>query len=380
MSTNEQNFNGNQASNQPPSQNQPISPVVAVPWWHRPWVWAILGALLVLAGYLLGSCARDPGEGSADMTPDSSQEELLLKAQQGVNDGLQAEIDRLRGLLSGDVCQGVSTEPLYGKPLPPDTGPGQVMPPPENMELPDAPTGPKEFSVPPTDATIEPLKAPENLQKPETIAALAEQATVLVLSISGPEEGQMGTGFFYAPGLIVTNAHVVNEYKELYVINKSLGRLIPGKVVACGKNANEDFAVIKLEDPDAAKIYPLTFTTKVARTDRVSAWGYPGLITAADPKLLKLLEGDKTAAPEIVYSEGVVSMIVDDNPQLIVHTAEISQGNSGGPTMDQNGRVVGINTLIMPDMESNRQANLCLGSRDVLSFLSRHKSGAVVEE
>lgn len=373
MSTNQQDLND---TSQIP--NQQTEPPNSAPWWHKPWVWAILGALLVLFGYLIGSCVRsEPATVSA---PDTKQEELLLKAQLGLNDGLQAEIDRLRSLLTGDVCQGPPSEPLYDKPLPPETGPGQAVPPPEGMELPEEPTGPGTFSMPPTDATIEPLNAPDNLQKPETLAALAEQATVLVLSLSGDEGGQMGTGFFYAPGLILTNAHVVNEYKELFVTNKTLGKLIPGKVVAYGKNAREDFAVIKIEDPAATKIYPLTFTTKVARTDRVSTWGYPGLITAADPKLRALLEGDLTAVPEIVYSEGVVSVILEDTPQLIVHTAEISQGNSGGPTLDKNGRVVGINTLIMPDDQSNRQANLCLGTRDLLTFLARHNSGAVVEE
>ena len=366
MSTSEQNMDNGR-------QNSPAP----VPWQRRPWVWAVLGALLVLIGYLIGSCFREP---EPNLTTDASREELLFKAQQGVNDGLQAEIDRLRGLLAGDVCQEEHAAPLYNKPLPESTGPGEVVPQPEEAKPQETPSGPEVFSVPANNATIEPLAAPENLQKPETLAALAEQATVMVLSITGPDEGQMGTGFFYAPGLVLTNAHVVNGYKKLYVINKTLGRLIPGNVVACGKNASEDFAVIKLEDPLAAKIYPLTFTTKVARTDRISTWGYPGLITAADPKLLALLKGDETAAPEIVYSEGVISMVVDDAPQLIVHTAEISQGNSGGPTLDQNGRVVGVNTLILPDMKSNRQASLCVGSRDVLSFLSRHNSGAVVAE
>ncbi|MBQ4133235.1 MAG: trypsin-like peptidase domain-containing protein [Desulfovibrionaceae bacterium] len=350
------------------------------PWWHRPWVWAVAGALLVLLGYLLGSCGRTPVAPSPPPAPNAAVDDaLLLKAQQGINDGLQAEIDRLRTLLAGDVCLSEPGAPLHSSPLPPETGPGQAVPPSGNMELPPDPGGQQNFFAPASNATIEPLQVSEAPQKPETIAALAEQAVVLVLAAKG-NDAQLGTGFFYAPGLVLTNAHVVSGYTDFYIINKTLGRLIAGQVVACGKNAEEDFAVIKLEDPAAAGIYPLTFSTGVKRTDRVSAWGYPALITMADPKLAALLQGDETAAPEIVYSEGVVSMIVDDSPQLIVHTAEISQGNSGGPSMDKNGRVIGINTLIKPDQESNRQANFCIGSRDVLGFLARHNSGAVVED
>ena len=373
MNANEQN-----ADPAPNGQTTPKQPEEKRPWWHWPWVWAALGALLVFLGYLLGSCGRE--QPVIPAVPETGyKEELLLKAQQGINDGLQAEIDRLRNLLASDVCQAEPYAPLYNNPVPEETGPGQAAPPPANLELPAAPGGSEHFSAPLSNATIEALQSAEAPQKPQTLAALAEQATVLVLA-TGENSGQMGTGFFYAPGLVLTNAHVVSGSTDFYITNKTLGRVIPGRLVACGKNENEDFAVLKLDDPEVLKIYPLTFTTKVERTNRISAWGYPALITTADPKLAALLEGDETAAPEIVYSEGVVSMIVDDTPQLIVHTAEISQGNSGGPCMDQNGRVVGINTLIKPDQESNRQANFCIGARDVLSFLTRHNSGAVVED
>ena len=358
------------------------------PWWHGPWVWAILGALLVLLGYSLGSCARTQPEVVAP-APQSQeqnklQEELLLKAQQGLNDGLQAEIDRLRGLLSGDVCTGTPLESLGNRPLPPDVGPGSVLPPDENSPppppLPQAGEDGNEFHVPKSNWNINPLTPPANLQKPATLAELAEQAVVLIVAAK-PEGIGIGTGFFYAPGLVLTNAHVVSGYQgTLYVVNKALGKAIPGEVVALGPNSDEDFAVIKLEDPAAASIYPLSFSNKVARTNRISAWGFPGLVVHNDPKFMAILKGDLKAAPEIVYSEGVVSMVIDDTPQIIVHTADISQGNSGGPIMDESGRVLGITNSIQVDTQSNRQASVCLGTRDVLKFLAKHNSRAVVEE
>ena len=76
MSTSEQNMdNGPQGSPTP------------VPWQRRPWVWAVLGALLVLIGYLIGSCFREPGP---DLTADASREELESIAL--ANEKIQAEV------------------------------------------------------------------------------------------------------------------------------------------------------------------------------------------------------------------------------------------------------------------------------------------------
>ena len=48
--------------------------------------------------------------------------------------------------------------------------------------------------------------------------------------------------------------------------------------------------------------------------------------------------------------------------------------------MDESGRVVGITTSIQVDTQSNRQASVCLGTVDIIKFLAKYNSRAVVEE
>jgi S1-C subfamily serine protease len=107
----------------------------------------------------------------------------------------------------------------------------------------------------------------------------------------------------------------------------------------------------------------------VRRTDRISAWGFPGAVTGGDPKFAALLKGDIGAAPEVVFTEGTVSVVLERKPPLIVHSAVISQGNSGGPLVDEYGAVLGINTLIRLDDESYRQSSMAIVAADMIAFL-----------
>lgn len=143
-----------------------------------------------------------------------------------------------------------------------------------------------------------------------------------------PEVRGTGSGFFISgDGYIVTNNHVIEDATQIEVVLKD-GRELKAKVV--GADPQTDLAVLKVEGKGFASV---SFESDAK--PRVGDW----VIAVGNPFGL-----GGTATSGIVSANG--RDIGGPYTDFIQIDASINRGNSGGPTFDVYGRVVGVNTAI----------------------------------
>jgi serine protease Do len=150
-----------------------------------------------------------------------------------------------------------------------------------------------------------------------------------------PVEGQ-GSGVIIDPrGIIVTNNHVVDESARVQV-NLKDGRTFVGEVI--GTDSATDVALVKVEAADNLPFATLGDSEKLKVGQIVlaigNALGLPGAPTVSMGLIGAL--GRPLPGTDFVV-EG-----------LIQTDAAINPGNSGGPLADLDGKVIGMNTAMIP--------------------------------
>ncbi|MEX1162888.1 MAG: trypsin-like peptidase domain-containing protein [Nitriliruptor sp.] len=178
-----------------------------------------------------------------------------------------------------------------------------------------------------TDEDLAGMAELADLDLPEVAAASvlrrAQEVTVRIRTLGCDRLG-LGSGFVLPGDLVVTNRHVVEEPRAV-TVNTWDGRSLRAEV--SGIAVDSDLAVLQLRGATDLPVAELR-TEPVEQGEPVIVVGYPGggPATVSTGEVVALIEGELLGEPADVIR-------VD---------AEIQQGNSGGPLLDEEGRVIGI--------------------------------------
>jgi putative serine protease PepD len=201
-----------------------------------------------------------------------------------------------------------------------------------------------------------------------TIVQQAKPSTLFVVNNQGTAVGR-GTGWVWdaSKGIVVTNAHVVGNGQQYAVgqgdhlkIDTSGGSL---SVTPNGHSAKllgeadcEDIGVLQVSGVPGLRTVPLGSQQSLKIGDHVIAIGYPATSnTTTDPNFMTtgFTEADLTAnTGDVSQVQTTFQSIPGDSTtptvgpykNVILTDTVINEGNSGGPLLDDHGRLVGMNS------------------------------------
>jgi serine protease Do len=197
----------------------------------------------------------------------------------------------------------------------------------------------------PIPASKEPVAAVTQRVLPAVVNVISKITSV---DAAGNEQsGQgVGTGFIVrSDGVIVTNCHVVEGASEISIFTSELE---PTKYDArlIGADCEHDLAVLKVDEAGLPTV-PLGDSADLRLGQRVVAIGYalaleggPSVTTGVVSSLDRTIQVQDPGCPIEVCGGEQVRTYSD----VIQTDAAINHGNSGGPLLDMQGRVIGINS------------------------------------
>lgn len=347
---------------------------------HRPWIPPLIASavlLVIILILLLPRVLIYPED--TDITTSGLSPSTMDQAEAS----LEARVETLRSMLETGVCvadgeytyrdpglaEGLgldeddlrqATVPSIDPPTiqPPQDldGDGEPDPAAPQTAQPSVPTTPMEHLSAHLDASV--------------VLVLADQTT------PGSDDGT-GSGFFITNELIVTNGHVVGPMgaAEVYVVNNVLQEPVPAEVIASTgtpRFGEPDFALLRLSAP-ATGIRTATLTDVPSALTSVVSAGFPGVMLESDADFQAMLSGQSNRVPVMTKWPGsVIAVQSAGTGQIVVHSAQITPGNSGGPLSDMCGRVVGVNTFIVEDQTTGEHLYKALSTSVLTSWLSQN--------
>jgi S1-C subfamily serine protease len=208
-----------------------------------------------------------------------------------------------------------------------------------------------------------------------TVADVYDRASKGVVEISAssggglgsPSSSAQGSGFVYdEQGHVVTNQHVVAGAETFRV---SLWNGTEYEATVVGADPSTDLAVLKIDAPRAAlKPLALANSSEVSVGDPVLALGSPfGLEGTLTQGIVSALHREMTAPNNFAIRDTIQT------------DAAINHGNSGGPLLDDLGRVIGVNAQIESESGGSDGVGFAIPSNTVKSIVTQLVATGTVE-
>lgn len=235
-----------------------------------------------------------------------------------------------------------------------------------------SPTKPTETAGAPKDTPKPKDKQPERAKLPEKVALPPKMAdatrervkssTVYVRTRYADGKVGSGSGFFAAaPGLVVTNAHVVGQSPQTgvkpitgveVVVNSGLptSRTFPATVLKADRQL--DLALLRVEGTDLPKPLVVDDGDDLKETQEVYIFGFP--------------LGENLGTNISVNISTISSIRRDEVIPWIQVSGGMHPGNSGGPLTDTAGRVIGVARAVV----AGTQINMAIPGDVVHSFFN----------
>ncbi len=218
--------------------------------------------------------------------------------------------------------------------------------------------------------------------KPADIQAVLAKVEPAVVSIetTGSRHGGTvvgaGTGMILtADGQVLTNNHVIAGASSLTVTLFGQSDLLPAKVI--GTDPSQDLALIQIEGQHGLPTVELGDSNRALVGDNVLAIGN-ALALSGGPTVT---EGIVSSTDRSLAATSDLTGKLENLSGLIQTDAAINSGNSGGPLVNSDGQVIGMNTAVAESTQGNAPAQnigFAIAIDTIKPLLGRLRTGGTV--